>query len=169
MIDSRENLRDNMQKLVEYVHEHTERGACKCGKCIDASENPEQHQPTGHTVDMIFFEVSAKPTASAETLRLLVKAVPVGEFCNVDLFDGAEHGYMELGGWIGDQGTALMLMGLGTSLGLWNLLSPVTMLGLKSNDPLTQKIAGMGMVSIQADKKAAGVAQEVFCAVPCKG
>lgn len=152
-MDAREEQHNKMIELVKYVRANVERGACKCGKCVDAPADPEKHQPTGHTVDMIFFEVSAKPTASAEKLRELVKAVPVGEFCNVDLFDGEEHNYMELGGWLGDQGTALMLMGLGTSLGLWSLLSPVTMLHLKSDDPLTKQMAGAGMISVQAKKE----------------
>jgi len=103
MSDAREMMWDRMTDLVRYVRENTDVGVCKCGKCVDAPEHPEQHQPTGHTVDMIFFEVSAKPTADAKKLRELVEACPIGEFTNVNLFDGAEHGYMELGGWLGSR------------------------------------------------------------------
>lgn len=141
-----------MKKLVDYVMEYAERGACQCGKCIDAPEKPDEHQPAGHTADMIFFKVAVKPGADAETLKNLVKENVDGEFENVDMFDGGEHGYMEVGGWIGDQGTALTLMGMGTVLGLWKLLTPVTMLKMKSDDPMCRQMAGMGMVAVQASK-----------------
>jgi hypothetical protein len=141
-----------MDNLRQYVSENAYCGACMCGRCIDAPENPEQHQPEGHTVDMIFFKVAANPKADKEVLRELVQKNPKGSHCDIDLFDGKEHSYMEIGGWIGDQGLALMLMGLGSILGLWELMTPVTMLRLKSDDPLTKQMAEMGMVSIQADK-----------------
>ena len=70
-----------------------------------------------------------------------------GEFCSVDVFDGQEHGYMELGGWIGDQGLAMMLMGLGAVLGLWRLTTP-KMLGLPND--LVMLMAGAGMITIQS-------------------
>jgi hypothetical protein len=122
-----------------------------CGRCIDAPENPEQHQPEGHTADMIFFKVAAGTKADKDALRMLVEANTKGE-CDIDLFDGKEHNYMEIGGWIGDQGLALMLMGLGTILGLWKLMTPVTMLKFKPDDPLTKQMAEMGFVAIQAVK-----------------
>jgi len=31
--------------LWQYVQENAMRGACQCGRCIDAFENPEDHQP----------------------------------------------------------------------------------------------------------------------------
>jgi hypothetical protein len=133
--------------LVDYVMAHSERGACLCGKCADAVFDPADRQPVGHTADVVFFQVSAKD-ADANTLKELVKAHH-GDYCQVDLFDGQEHGYMELGAWIGDQGLAMQLMGLGAILGLWNLLTPKSMLGKFVNDDLAMKMAGMGMVTIQ--------------------
>ena len=76
-----------------------------------------------------------------------------GSHCDVDLFDGAEHGYMELGGWLGDQGLALTLMGLGSLLGLWRLLTPMEILWLKRDDPMCEMMAGAGMVTVKAMKK----------------
>jgi len=137
-----------MTTLRQYVANHTERGACQCGKCFDAPEKPEEQQPTGHTADMVFFKVSAK-AADAETLKELVRSHK-GEFCSVDLFDGKEHNYIELGRWIGDQGTALQLMGLGSLLGLWKLLTPKTMLGPMCDEVLAQQMAGAGMVAVQS-------------------
>ena len=123
-----------------------------CGKCIDAPKNPEQLQPEGHTAEMIFFKVAAGPKADKDTLKMLVESNKKGEFCDMDLFDGKEHNYMEIGAWIGDQGLALTLMGLGTILGLWKLLTPVTMLKFKPDDPMTVQMAGMGFLHIQAVK-----------------
>lgn len=58
-----------MQELIEYVRQHSERGACCCGKCCDAPENPESKQPTGHTANLEFFEVSAINGPDADVLR----------------------------------------------------------------------------------------------------
>lgn len=135
--------------LHEYVVDNCNRGACTCGKCFDAPANPAEHQPIGHTADLIFFKVSAKEGANAETLRKLVQEHK-GEFCDCNLFDGAEHSYMEIGGWIGDQGMALMLMGLGSLLGLWKLLTPRSMLGNSIPEEFVQRTAGQGFVIIKA-------------------
>lgn len=114
-----------MLKLQQYVAQYTERGACQCGRCFDAPANPEQHQPTGpHTVDMTYFKISAKPGADAATLKALVQENKRGEFADVDLFDGKPHDFIETGAWIGDQGMALMLMGLGVALGIWQQEPP---------------------------------------------
>lgn len=139
-----------MDELREYVTAHTMRGDCTCGRCIDGKEHPEQ--PSGHTADMVFFKVAAKDNPDAEKLRELVSGSVEGDFGNVDLFDGAEHNYMELGGWIGDQGLALTLMGLGSLLGLWKLLTPISIFKLKADNPLCQQMAGLGMVVVKAEK-----------------
>ena len=144
-------METKMDELRKYVESHVVRGDCQCGKCIDAKANPKQ--PPGHTANMVFFHVATGNRPEAAKLRELVEGSVAGEYGNVDLFDGAEHNYLELGGWIGDQGMALMLMGLGSLLGLWQLMTPITMLKLPENDPLCQQMAGMGMVVIQAKKK----------------
>ena len=135
-----------MSDLAEYVLAHVERGQCRCGLCIDGGET----QPEGHTVDMVFFELIGVNNPDSDKLTQLIKE-HVGSFNEVDLFDGKEHGYIEIGGWIGDQGLALMLMGLGVRLGLWSLLSP-KMLGLDSSDELSKKMVGLGYLSIKNEK-----------------
>ncbi len=140
--------------LYNFVTENTVRGDCQCGKCIDAPGNAlgpdrESQQPDGHTADLIFFKVSAVGEPDAEELRRLIKDHK-GDYGEVDLFDGAEHGYMEIGAWIGDQGVAMMLMGLGSLLGLWRLLTPRTVLGALIDEDRVQQMAGMGMINIQA-------------------
>lgn len=139
-----------MERLIEYVSHFAERGACRCGKCIDAPPNPGAEQPQGHTANLEFFEVSAKEGASADALRSLVTENKDGIFNVVDLFDGKEHNYLELGAWIGDQGLALMLMGLGALLGLWSLLTPTAIFGNAISKEQAMQLAGRGMVAIQA-------------------
>ena len=132
-----------MESLVEYVLAHTERGDCKCGKCIDTSGAPD---PQGHTIDMVFFKVAAKESPSKEEFIRLTKGHK-GEWGDVDPLDGQEHNYMELGGWIGDQGIAMMYMALGVSVGEFDLLSPA-LLGV--NDKQALEMAGIGFLAIQA-------------------
>lgn len=135
-----------MSKLAEYVMSHVDRGACQCGKCFDAPANPEEKQPLGHTADLVFFKVSAVNEPKADELRALI-AQHKGDYEPVNPLDGKEHNYLELGGYMGDQGLALMLMGLGSLLGLWRLLTPKS-LGLP--DDLAMQMAGSGMISVQA-------------------
>jgi len=133
-----------MNDLAKYVYAHTERGECKCGKCLDAGDSPD---PTGHTIDMVFFKVAAKDEPNLDGFKRLSAEAKHGDFGDIDPLDGAEHNYMELGAWIGDQGLAMLYMALGVSLGAFNLLSPA-MLGLSG--PEAMQFAGMGMLSIQA-------------------
>ena len=133
-----------MSELAEYVDDHTERGECKCGKCADVGDSPD---PTGHTIDMVFFKVSAKDNPNIKEFKRLSAAAKHGDYAVVDPFDGQEHNYMELGAWIGDQGLAMLYMALGVHLGAFNLLSPA-LLGLSGPEAL--QFAQMGMLSIQA-------------------
>ena len=123
--------------LIEYVRANVSRGDCKCGKCIDRVTDPKQ--PFGHTADLIFFEVTKSEDADAETFKALVEA----EY--PQWLDGKEHNYIHIGGEVGDQGLGLMAMGLGSLLGLWDLITP-KMLGV--SEDLVVQMAGMGMVSI---------------------
>lgn len=143
-----------MSTLSEYIMAHSQRGACTCGRCADAPTNPEQKQPKGHVADLIFFKVSAKDGADADELRRLISEHE-GEYGPCDLFDGNEHGYIEIGGFVGDQGLAMQLMGLGTVLGLFDLLTPRTVMGADVPDSLAQMMAQSGMVGIMAKKKVA--------------
>ena len=136
-------MSDALDKLREYVQANAVRGACCCGRCIDALAQPEDHQPVDeHTVDLTFFKVAAAENANAETFRELVaKAFP-------SYFDGAEHNYISVGGDVGDQGLALMLIGLGHVLGIWKALSPETMMPTLPSD-MKQQLAERGMVALR--------------------
>ena len=136
--------------LATYVRDHAERGTCRCGKCCDHPGGDDQ--PTGHSADLVFFLVAARDGADADSLRRLVAAAAgPGAFGSLDPLDGREHGYIEVGGWIGDQGAALMLMGLGTVLGLWTLMTP-EMFGF--HGPVALEMAGYGLVTVHAPKPA---------------
>jgi hypothetical protein len=139
-----------MTPLTDYILAHTERGDCKCGKCFDTTGAPD---PNGHTVDMVFFKVAVKDSPSKEEFVRLSQDHH-GEWGEVDPLDGKEHNYLELGGWIGDQGVAMMYMALGVSLGVFQLLSPA-MLDLTGEMAL--HMAEAGLLSVQAKKVAAEV------------
>jgi len=133
-----------MNELINYVMMHTQRGECQCGQCSDKGDKPD---PTGHTVDMVFFKVAPANGPTLEEFTAHTKAAKQGYWCEVDPFDGKEHSYLELGAWIGDQGIAMLYMALGTSLGAFSLLSPA-LLGIGGTQAL--QMAGMGLLSIQA-------------------
>lgn len=137
-----------MEKLLEFIAEHSTRGACTCGKCIDAPGNPKDIQPEGHTIDMEFFKLSLKNKPKAKVLRKLIEDNPTGTFSDIDLFDGKDHNYMEIGGWIGDQSDAMVLMGMGDLLGLWEVFTP-TKLGMPPL--LAKELAGQGLLFIKSD------------------
>lgn len=143
-----------MQKLIDYVLKYSDRGECACGHCVDAPSKPEEKQPSGHVADMIFFKVKAKEGANSSELKKLVQDSVEGTFTNINMFDGKEHSFIEVGAWIGDQGTALILMGLGSLLGLWNLLTPKTMLPTGSaSDEMLKQMAGAGYITVQSKKE----------------
>jgi len=134
-----------MSALVDYVLAHTTRCACSSLVC----EHRVDESPS--TTDMFFFDVAAKDNPDADEFKKLIQEHQ-GEFNDVNPFDGAEHNYIELGGWIGDQGIAMQFMGLGVLLNLWKVMHPVNMLKLERNNPLAQQLAGVGMVSLIANR-----------------
>ncbi len=132
--------------IQQFVGEHTERGQCRCGECADGRDGLD---PTGHTVDMVFFSACKKGDPHKAEFTRLTKAF-VGEFADVDPLDGKEHDYIELGGWIGDQGMAMQYMALGSMIGAFKLSTPITVFGLKPGDPLAMRAAQAGLLSVVA-------------------
>ena len=131
-----------MKALQQFIEAHAQRGTCRCGRCCDHQDQ----QPNGHTVDLVFFEVSATNDPDAEQLRELITESRQGSFGELNPFDGAEHSYIEVGAWVGDQGLALMLMGLGVLLNLWSVMTPKMLPGLE--DKMVMELAERGMVAI---------------------
>ncbi len=105
-----------MTKLIDYIVNHTERGECQCGRCFD--KQPDREAPP-HSVNAGFFWVSAKNNPTAEDLnRLLLAEYPSPERLR------AGPSYIEIGGELGDQGLALLLIGLGELTGIWKIATP---------------------------------------------
>lgn len=136
-----------MSDLVQFVVDHTLRSACRCGKCIDPGDPNVFLLP--HTVNMFFFDVCAVNNPLKEEFLALI-AKHEGEFGTVMNPLEGEHSYIEVGGWIGDQGLGMQFMALGKLLGVWGIMHPGMILNV--NDPqqkvLAEQMAGMGMVSI---------------------
>lgn len=132
--------------LHHYVSDAVARGACMCGKCADAPEHPELLQPkdSEHTADLVFFKVCLRSTGHPTKEKFL--QLVTDEFPH--WLDGKEHSYLEMGANIGDQGMALMTMGLGKILGAWDLLTPKSVLGDIPND-MAMMMAGRGMITIK--------------------
>ncbi len=126
-------------KLAKYVMQNAIRGTCTCGRCSDAPRKPEQ--PKGHTVNLTFFEVSNKGGEKDKFLELVKQEYP-------HWLNGKEHGYIQVGGEMGDQGLALLTIGLGGVLGAWDAISPDTLMSFLDKD-LKHEMAGRGMVSLQ--------------------
>lgn len=105
--------------------------------------------PSVRSANVVFFHVILVGDPKASKLTELIQSYP-GEFCQCNPLDGAEHNFLELGGWIGDQGLALRLMGLGRVLDLWTLITPFT-LGLAEPHEITaaRALAGAGLLSIR--------------------
>lgn len=131
----------DIDNLYDFISKHLVRGACTCGRCIDAPDNPEANQPEGHVANLTFFKVSLTGEPDTEEFTRLTEGLLPS--------DGSEINYLALGGLLGDQGFALQVMGMGALLGTWTLLSPDTVVPFL-DDATKQKMAGSGMVSIKA-------------------
>jgi hypothetical protein len=134
-----------MSALADYVLAHTQRSECHCcHEHVDPLAAKDK-------VDMFFFEVTARNDPDADTLKKLI-AEHRGEFGDMNPLEG-EHSYIEVGGYIGDQGIGMQFMALGKLLGLWEIGTPMNILGLDRDNPLAQQMAGMGYVSILPGRK----------------
>jgi hypothetical protein len=98
--------------------------------------------------DLLFFKGKPCNDPDKDQLRELVRT-HASDY-PVTVLDAAEHSYLVLGGWVGSQEIALRLMGLGSALGVWSLLSPRTFFGADLEDEKAHRLAGTGLVSITA-------------------
>lgn len=121
-----------MSQLIDFIRNH----------CVSTSK------PQDRDVDVIFFGVRAVGGPTLDGLRAAI-AAHKGEFCELDPFDGRPHSYIELGAWVGDQGTALCLIGLGTNLGAWDLLTPRDLVRGGGSEAEIQRLAGQGYLGIK--------------------
>ena len=146
-------MNPDSQTLRMYVANHTRTGACICGMCLDAPKDAAKCQPSGDTANVVFFKVKVVDNPDVDSFKQLI-VQHKGEFMDIDVFDGAEHNYIDIGAWIGDQSAALAFMGMGNLLGLWELTTPLSM-GLPAD--MCNTLAQNGMISIKANKLAEAV------------
>ena len=132
------------EQLYEYVMNHCEQTTCQCGHCD--CEAGKDEKLDGEYVNLTFFKVKAKNNPMLKDFEDLVKA----SFPH--WLDGKEHSYIEVGGDVGDQGIALMTIGLGHLLGLWQALSPDIMMPFLPQN-IKMQMAGTGYVSLQVWEK----------------
>jgi len=123
-----------MNELAQYVRDNTSTVPAGTGN---------------NAVNVVFFDVEVSEKANRDTLRDLVNKHQ-GVHNDVAMFDSNEHSYIELGGWVGDQGIALALIGMGAHFELWKLLSPYSVLGDAVTPEQALQMAGMGLMSMQA-------------------
>lgn len=134
------------ENIQAFVSRFTVRGECKCGRCVDVGSAPD---PEGeHTINMVFFKVGLNGKPSAEDFIALSK-IHKGVFGDVDVFDGKEHGFVELGGWLGSQGLAINYMALGVMLGVFDLFSPFTVMGADVPQDLANQLAQSGFLTVK--------------------
>lgn len=100
-------------------------------------------------VDVGFFYIRLKPDTTLTSLKLknaIVRAEQ-GSHSDMTLEDFLNKegvSYTTLGVWLGDQGLALALIGLGKALELWDILLPGDA-GI-TNRALVEQMIGMGFV-----------------------
>lgn len=119
-----------MGDLIEYIVEHCVRGTCTCEKCMDVSD--EKIEQDVHTADIQFFKVTLKNSHCMSHIEKNAVKDNFIRFINnhkgvhkdIDIFDGKEHDFIEIGAWIGDNDMALMLMGMGELLDMWKVITP---------------------------------------------
>lgn len=144
-----------MGEFAKYIIDHCIRGTCTCGKCIDSSV---KFQPGGYTVDVQFFKVALKNSDLTGVDKELIKNDFIrlaknhkGIYKDIDLFDGNEHDFIGIGAWIGNQGLALMLMGMGELLGIWEVATP-NRLAPDFSEETRSMLAEAGCISIKYKK-----------------
>jgi hypothetical protein len=141
-----------MKPLIEYIRAHSLRSACSCGRCLTENSGTPPI-PSSHTANLVFFKVALSQDSppSAEALRKYITDHYQGVELPLDPLDGRRHNYQQLGAWIGDQGLAMQLMGMGALLDLWTLITPYTEFPELSTD--TQRattMAANGLLFIQS-------------------
>ncbi len=126
-------------KLAEYTMQHTERGECNCGRCVDRGNAPD---PTGHSVSVTFFKVAATNSPKREELDRLIRQEMVF------IFDGAEHSSLEVSKvsrW--EHEVALRFMALGYLLGCFELLTLDRLMSFAPQE-MRMAMAEAGMVTV---------------------
>lgn len=129
-------MTDVLTELIAYVRAHT-------SQAPGDAEGEAIHNV--HFMRIATDEAATDPAPLVALLErcLTERAGEFGEFDRDRLTGGPS--YIELGGWVGDQGLAFQLMACGEAAGLWGIISPEK-LGITG--PEADQLAGNGMVMI---------------------
>ena len=116
-------------------------------KCL-ASEEEKGSAPQ---VDVYMFKVAFKPKEQIDKAAFeeLIKTHEPAFGERLNPFDGKEYGYIELGGWIGDQRDALIFIALCDHLGLAKALHPGNLMPFMPKD-IQNMLAGQGKICLMA-------------------
>ena len=108
---------------------------------------PHESTATGlDLVDVHFIKIGVDKEKAESRKDELISALDKANF--VDRLRLGPS-YIEVGVYLGDQGAALQLFGLGKVLGLWEIITPES-IGMDGED--ADKLAGFGMVLIDGYK-----------------
>jgi hypothetical protein len=106
---------------------------------------------TNDAVDVGFFGIKLTEGSDLTALRLKNAIVRAEKGINSSMtladFGEGDVSYTTVGVWLGDQGLALALMGLGKALGLWDIILPMDV--GTPDSPLAQQMMGMGFVMLR--------------------
>ena len=132
--------------LTLYVIEHSKRVSPEEWQHLTSSNSSSLPEKGA---DVIFFVVTLRDNPTREELLAEIKSYR-GVKIDLDIFDGAEHSFMDLGIWLEQQGLALQLMGMGALLDLWELRTPYTIYGKSLSRKEALRIAQGGQITIRA-------------------
>lgn len=109
-------------------------------------DEPDASRPT---IDVHMFQVQFKPDARKGDFLAYLRE----QFENGGMFNNISPArmaqgpsYIEIGGWVGAQQEALILMALGEHHGLWKVITPKA-IGVEDEE-IANQLAGQGFVMI---------------------
>lgn len=111
----------------------------------------EEEKGTAPLVDVYMFKVAFKPKEQIDKAAFeeLIKAHEPSFGVKLNPFDGKEYGYIELGGWLGDQRDALVFIALCEHLGLAKALHPGNLMPFMPKE-IQDMLAGQGKICLMA-------------------
>ena len=121
-----------MSVLSNYIVEHT--------VCVRAGTTVDNE-----IIDVHYFGVVVLNSPNVQDFVSLTKEHP-SEVVKIDFSDERSYTYIEIGGWLDDQGMALRFMALGQALGVFDLTTPTTM---GCPEPMRDEMAGIGYVMVE--------------------
>jgi hypothetical protein len=130
----------NMSDLTDFIHNHI------VGAINEPPKNPK-------IIDVYFYKIGITGDPDKDEFMHLIETFEGRFIDRVNLFDGKEHDFMELGAWLGSQMTALGFMAIGAYFELWDVLTPNNMLPASATQEIKDLLARSGFVAIVAKER----------------